>query len=178
MEKHILEEHAFECAFCMLKFTGFEMLSDHVKRAHTGELDGEVEYIRYKYEGEIDSDDPFNEEKRQGRKDMLQKRSGTTRGAFAGKRTDWLQDSHLTIEQQKVKIVDAQEGQSGNSVIVKLDIAGTVVFDTWRNTNPNFDLAVDALGSEVKKWKGKVCTMFLEYDEFADRNWRRVSFGK
>jgi hypothetical protein len=109
--------------------------------------------------------------------EMLQK-PGNTKRSFTGKTTAWLSDQMLNSSPRKVIIVEARGDTGGTSVIVKLDIEGKIVFDTWRHTNPNFDIAVEYLGADEKKWKGSVCEMFLEYDDFAERNWRRLQFPK
>jgi hypothetical protein len=176
MEKHILAEHALECYYCYLRFDNFAILADHVKRAHTQELDGEVLDIRYKLEV-WNPDDPFNLELRG--EEMLQKsKNAGQKSSFTGSKTRWVKDEDCgkVGTENKFKILDAQEGKGGESVIVKIEMHGAKMYDTWRDKNPNFDIAIEALGADPTKWKGKSGIMFLEYEEFAERNWRRVKF--
>lgn len=180
LEDHILMNHALECAFCDFVAEDFSDLSLHVVRDHkkgeytTVEKTETVEETAIRWQSECDEANEklkFLEDS-----EMLQK-PGSARKSFTGKKTRWLQDSDLNEKPSKAVIVAAKADTGGTSVIVKLDLgAGVVVFDTWRHTNPNFDIAVEELGADETKWAGSEMEMFLEYDSFSDRNWRRIRF--
>lgn len=174
-------DHRLECAFCPFHGVDFYDLAEHVRKTHrkdeytTVEKTESVEETAIRWKSEADQ---CNEKLDflQGEKEMLQK-PGTGRKSFTGRKTQWLKDEDLKKEPTKVTILDARADNGGTQVIVKLDLgAGVVVFDTWRSTNPNFVLAIEELGEDESKWKKTEMEMFLEFDEFADRSWRRIRF--
>lgn len=182
IEGHILMNHALECAFCDFLAFDFSDLSLHVVKEHkkgeytTVEKTETVQETAIRWKSECDEAN----EKLQFLEDenMLVKPGlATGRRGFTGKKTQWLKDEDLRETPTKVIILDAKADRGGDAVIVKLDLgAGVVVFDTWRSTNPNFVIAIEELGEDESKWKKKEMEMFLERDDFSERNWRRIRF--
>lgn len=90
---------------------------------------------------------------------------------------NWLRDEDVTDKLQVVKIMDARPDVSGRSaVIVKLQMAnGQMRLDSLKANNPNFSILFNAFGEDEKAWAGRYVNLFLEFDKFTERNWRRYS---
>ena len=115
--------------------------------------------------------------KNEGEMPMSLARPVTTNvGGIAPRTTNWLRDTDVSEKKQKVTIVDARADETGRSaVILKLKLASGIRLDSLKTNNPNFKILFDAFGEDEAKWKGKTVSLFLEYDQFTERNWRRYS---
>ena len=98
-------------------------------------------------------------------------------GGPSPRTNNWLRDTDVSTSKQNVKIIDARPDESGRAaVVLKLKLAnGETRLDSLKANNPNFKILFDAFGEDEKGWKNKNVLLFLEYDEFSERNWRRYS---
>jgi hypothetical protein len=60
------------------------------------------------------------------------------------------------------------------AVVAKIAFAGNTYLWTIRLDNPNLDILCDAFGDDEQKWVGKDFLLFLETDEFTNKNYTRV----
>lgn len=110
--------------------------------------------------------------------------NGTRNGRGGSQRAGlpYLKAENLTFEKKPAKVLAVKINEAGKNkfsdVVLKVMYSGALYLFGLKISNPNYAILLDCWGPNDKTWIDKEFLVFLEQDEFDNRNWVRIEVPK